>query len=158
MMRESGRLLERAVTELILIACGTAHYFLPELRRALSVPVLSILEETAAAVLRELPRLRKIGLQSTTATARSRLFPGAFAAPGVEILVPRSHDIETNCEIIERIKTLDAGQDTPQRGPSVRRPCRHRGNPLPLDVELSFYPTTYLKATSRKSRKYRQNL
>ena len=111
MMRESGRLLERAGAELILLPCVTAHYFLPELRRALGVPVLSILEETAAAVLRELPRVRKIGLLSTAATARSRLFHDAFSAPGVEILVPRSHDSERTCEIIERIKTLNAGQD-----------------------------------------------
>ena len=47
MMVSSGQALTRAGAEFIIIPCVSAHYFLPELRRKITLPILSMLDEAA---------------------------------------------------------------------------------------------------------------
>jgi len=47
---ESSRLLEKAGVTFLVFPCNTAHYFLPEVQSAVSVPIINMIEETAAEV------------------------------------------------------------------------------------------------------------
>ncbi|RLB26334.1 MAG: aspartate racemase, partial [Deltaproteobacteria bacterium] len=74
--------------DFITIPCVSAHYFIKELRRAISIPVISIIDEVAAEIQRSLPEINRIGLIATTGTIRSGLFQERLSEVGVEVLVP----------------------------------------------------------------------
>ncbi|HET6780529.1 MAG TPA: amino acid racemase, partial [bacterium] len=46
---ETARNLERAGADFIVIPCNTAHFFYDAVRRAVSIPVLHIMDEVAAS-------------------------------------------------------------------------------------------------------------
>jgi aspartate racemase len=85
---ESAGLLVRGGAAFIAIPCVTVHFFHAELQAAISVPVLHIVGETASAVRRDRPSLRRLGLLATTGTVQSRLFEKQFEPHGLTILSP----------------------------------------------------------------------
>ena len=88
LLREGVQTLARAGAGFIVIPCITAHAFLPDIRRASPVPVLSLLDETLASVRKMNPGLKRAGLLASTGTVRSGLFAKTFAKAGVEIITP----------------------------------------------------------------------
>ena len=84
----SGKALERAGADFIVIPCVTAHYFHEGLEKRLNVPVLHLIEETVRWVQKNLKGARCLGLLATTGTIQSRLFQTAFSPTGIELIVP----------------------------------------------------------------------
>jgi len=80
--------LARAGADFVVIPCITAHHFFPELEARSPLPLVDLVAETVGEVRRRHPRLNKLGLLASTGTVRSRLIHRAFAAEGVEVLVP----------------------------------------------------------------------
>jgi aspartate racemase len=52
----------------------TAHYYLPSLRRAVKLPILSIIEEAVAHLEKNFKGKNRVGLLSTTGTLRTGIF------------------------------------------------------------------------------------
>lgn len=80
--------LERAGAELLAIPCNTAHYFYPAIRAAVGVPVLHIMEETAALIFNELRGRRRVGLLATDGTIEAGLYHQALERRRLEVVVP----------------------------------------------------------------------
>jgi len=80
--------LEKAGADFITIPCVSAHYFIGELRSAVSVPIVSIIDEVAAEIQRRLPKIKTIGLIATTGTVDAGLFQERLSKMDVEVLVP----------------------------------------------------------------------
>ena len=70
----------------IAIPCITSHCFFPELQKAISIPLLNIVEETARH-LRE-NGVRSAGVMATTGTVRTELFQNALAREGIACVLP----------------------------------------------------------------------
>jgi aspartate racemase len=87
-MIATAKNLEKAGADFITIPCVSAHYFSDELRRAILIPVISIIDEVAAEIQRHLPEIKRIGLIATTGTIRADLFQDRLSEMGVEVLVP----------------------------------------------------------------------
>jgi len=83
-----AEVLVRAGADLIAIPCITAHHFYPQLQPAVSVPILHIVDATAASVAAEHPGVRRCGLLATSGTLRARLFEAHFESRGLAILRP----------------------------------------------------------------------
>ncbi len=88
LLRKGIRRLGRAGADFIVIPCITAHAFLPEIKTAGRVPILSLLDEALALSRKKIPKLKRAGLLASTGTLRSGLFHKAFATAGVEIINP----------------------------------------------------------------------
>ena len=84
--RALAALSDRA--DFAVIACVTAHAFLPELRPRIALPVLDIVEEAIRAG--RAAGHRRLGLLATSGTLESGVFQRAAraAAPGVTLLSP----------------------------------------------------------------------
>ena len=95
----SARKLERMGASFIAMPCNTAHAFLPYLRKAVHIPFLDMIAETATVIAE--PR---VGLLATETTVRTRLYHDACALYGVEVLTPFSDDQARLMEIIYAIK------------------------------------------------------
>ncbi len=80
------KLLENAGADFIIIACNTVHLFINTLRSTVSIPVLSIVEETVKAVSLHDGTLALLGSQTTLETG---LYSNAFESAGIDHLVPK---------------------------------------------------------------------
>ena len=95
-LADAARRLVDAGCEGIALAANTTHLRADDVRVAIGdVPLIDLVQLTADAV----ARYRRVGLLGTAFTMQSTLFPDAFAARGVETLVPadteqqRVHDV-----------------------------------------------------------------
>ena len=72
----------------IAVPCNTAHAFFPSIERAITVPFIHMMDETATAVELAYPSIERVGLLATTGTIASRLYQEWFAKHHIEVIVP----------------------------------------------------------------------
>jgi aspartate racemase len=80
--------LSRAGADFAVMPCVSAHHFYAGLAARSPIPIVHLLEETAAEIRKRFPRIRSVGLLATTGTVRTRLVSDAFRPAGIEVLVP----------------------------------------------------------------------
>lgn len=85
-MIEDAKLLEQYGADLIVMPCNTAHHFIDEVRSSVSIPVPSIIEETAAFVKRA--GLRNVAILATEGTITSNAYQDVFKLVGVDFTIP----------------------------------------------------------------------
>ncbi|MCX8103555.1 MAG: amino acid racemase [Candidatus Bipolaricaulota bacterium] len=95
----SARRLESMGASFIAMPCNTAHVFLPYLRKAVRIPFVDMIAETAQSITEPV-----VGLLATETTVRTRLYHEACAPYGIEILTPASEDQARAMQIIYAIK------------------------------------------------------
>lgn len=105
--------LQRLGADFIVIPCNTAHAFLGELRAAVGIPILDIVEETVADLARDgsLRPSAKVAVMATRATVRLRLYQNALARHGFEPLEP---DESAQRRVSDTIASLKGTRDLPQ--------------------------------------------
>jgi aspartate racemase len=112
-MLMAARSLEGAGAEFLIIPCNTAHYFIEELRSALGIPVLHMIEMTAKHVSWEYPDAKTVGLIATDGTLSSGIYETFFREAGMKVLVPTA-DLQSSAmdAIYKHIKKgdLEAGR------------------------------------------------
>lgn len=74
---EEAKRLEKAGADFIVMPCNSLHVFITEIRNAVDIPVLSIVEETVKFLKKN--NLNKVGILSTSATIQNKLYENAFA-------------------------------------------------------------------------------
>lgn len=88
LLTATAQVLERAGADLIIIPCNTAHYFHGSVQASVRIPVLHIMQETAAYLRAAHPGLARIGLLATTGTVSTGLYQRALEQVGIAALVP----------------------------------------------------------------------
>jgi len=78
--------LEKAGADFIVIPCNSVHVFIKQIRDSVSIPVLSIIEETVKFLKRE--NMNKVGIVSTSATIKNKLYENAFEKNGIAYVTP----------------------------------------------------------------------
>ncbi|MCB7138102.1 aspartate/glutamate racemase family protein [Cellulosimicrobium marinum] len=102
--RDAQRLEAFGVSFLVM-PCNTAHYFTQQVLDAVSVPFVSIIDTTVQAARERVPGLTTVGILATAGTASSGVYQDAFAARGVEAIVPDEADQALVSQIIyEQVK------------------------------------------------------
>lgn len=101
--------LESAGADFLVMACNAAHAFQAEIEAAVSVPFVSIVEETVRATLTRLPGLRKVGVLGSSGCLDARLYQTAFARYGLEVVVPEGAERAAFMRLLYRIKAGDKG-------------------------------------------------
>nr|WP_300003623.1 amino acid racemase [Tissierella sp.] len=85
---ESAKMLEKAGSDLIVMPCNTAHYYYKELKEAVEIPFLNMIEETAIWIKKNHPELKNIGLLATDGTIRAGIYDNIFLNYGINIVKP----------------------------------------------------------------------
>jgi aspartate racemase len=104
----TARGLQDAGADFIVMACNTAHAYEAEIRAAISVPFLSMIDETVKAV-HEL-RPERVGLLAADPCLRARLYQDAFAKAGLDLVLPPPDSQRTLQELINRVKAGNTGE------------------------------------------------
>ncbi len=74
---QEAKRLEKAGADFIAMPCNSLHVFIEEIREAVKIPVLSIVEETVKFLKKN--RFKRVGIVSTSATIKNKLYENAFA-------------------------------------------------------------------------------
>lgn len=101
------RKLQSGGASFIAIPCNTVHYYHADMQRAVRIPVLNMITETADAVQREHPKAKTIGLLATSGTVRSKLYENEFTKRGLNVLLPR--ETTQQCCVMDAVYSIKSG-------------------------------------------------
>jgi aspartate racemase len=99
--------LERAGADFLVMPCNTAHAFEAEIRAAVSVPFVSMIDETCTGCERAFPNVHRLGLLATRGCIEARLYQNAFTCIGRTAVVLAPSDLERLMALLYRIKLGD---------------------------------------------------
>jgi aspartate racemase len=97
-MSEALERLHRAGADFGLIATNTMHMVFDQVQRAVDMPLLSIVEATAEAILKA--GVRTVGLLGTVFTMSERFFRDGMERSGITVLVPEPDDQQRVNQVI----------------------------------------------------------
>lgn len=110
-MVKTAKRLMMAGADFIIIACNTAHYFLPEILPQITIPVLSIIDVTIASAWEK--GYRSVGLLATSGTISTGLYQDGLEAKGIQCIAPSAEKQHLIDDLIyDGVKANDAGYDT----------------------------------------------
>jgi aspartate racemase len=98
--------LQRAGAEALAIPCNTAHAYAHSIRRAVSIPLLDMVQLTVDQIAGS-PRIARVGLLASTATIATELYAKAFAAHGIAVVHPAAQ--EGVMSLIKAVKRGETG-------------------------------------------------
>ena len=78
--------LQNAGADFIVMPCNSLHVFIEQIRAAVKIPVISIIEETVKFL--QLKKLNTVGIVSTSATIENKLYETAFKKVGINYVTP----------------------------------------------------------------------
>jgi aspartate racemase len=99
--------LERAGADFLVMPCNTAHAFEPDIRAAVSVPFVSMIDETSAVCESAFPHALRFGLLATSGCIHALLYQNAFIRTGRRTVVLDAVDQEKLMALLYRIKLGD---------------------------------------------------
>lgn len=102
-LRFNVKLLEKAGVDFIAVPCNSAHYFLPVMRKAVGIPILSIVEETAKEIRAE--GLTKILLLATEFTLNRHVYDKPLADRGITLVRPNAAQKRRVEKMIVRVES-----------------------------------------------------
>jgi aspartate racemase len=85
LIKEAER-LEKAGADFIVMPCNSLHIFIDVIRKAVNVPVLSILEETAEYL--KLQQIHEVGIIATSTTLKGKLYEQWLAKADIQQITP----------------------------------------------------------------------
>ena len=99
--------LEAAGADFLVIPCNTAYAFEQSIMDAVDIPLVSIIEETIAAV----PKGRRtVGLLATDGCLRAGVYQRALEQRGLDGVEPSGEDLDELMQAVYAIKAGDTGQ------------------------------------------------
>ncbi len=101
--------LEKAGASFIVLPCNTVHFFHDDMQRAVKIPILHMIRETADVVARSYPNARRIGLLASDGTVATGLYEREFSARGMKLVYP-DEPIQKDC-VMKAIYGIKAGGD-----------------------------------------------
>jgi len=157
-LSDSAQKLAGAGADFVLIATNTMHLVFDEVQASVDVPMLSLLDAVAEAILAR--GIGTVGLLGTKFTMEKTFYQDALASRGISVLVPGADDREYVNRVI--YEELVSGQILPQsraRYVEVIDKLSQRGaegiilgcTEIPLlvgesDVDVSLFDTTTIHA------------
>jgi aspartate racemase len=85
-MLASAKRLEAAGADFIIIACNTAHYFVPEIKDKIGIPILEMPDETAKLL--KLNGIDKAAVLATDGTLESGVYEHTLERYGIQTIYP----------------------------------------------------------------------
>ncbi|ADT83305.1 cysteate racemase [Thermococcus barophilus] len=89
---DSAKKLESWGADFIIMPCNTAHFFADEIQRAINIPLINMIEETAEYV-KQLG-IKRVGLLATTGTVVSGIYQRALEKKGIKVIIPNKEEQE----------------------------------------------------------------
>jgi aspartate racemase len=106
--------LASAGADFALIAAGTPHIFLDEIRECVSIPILSIVEETMKGVQKF--GMKNVGLFGTKFTMQADFYQKVFTQENISLVIPKSNEQDyIHSKLINELQFGRVVEDTRNR-------------------------------------------
>ncbi|MBM4790637.1 amino acid racemase [Streptomyces sioyaensis] len=112
-LADSVNLTAAAGADFAIIPSNTMHAVFDEVVRHAKIPVLSIIDSTAAQCRKD--GYRRVGVLGTTSTAKRRLYDAPLASMGIEVVYPSDEDQDAVSGIISNELTKGVFLDESRR-------------------------------------------
>lgn len=83
---EAAQRLEKGGVDFLVMPCNSLHIFIEDIRKAVKIPVLSILEETAKFLKQK--SINEVGIIATSTTLNGKLYEKCLADVGIKQVAP----------------------------------------------------------------------
>jgi aspartate racemase len=93
--------LEKAGVDFLVMPCNSLHVFIEEIRQSVSIPVLSIVEETVKYMKQN--DFGNVGLISTSATVANNVYESQLHKEGIDFVTPDDLQRAQMDKIIQRL-------------------------------------------------------
>lgn len=93
-LQRVAKVLEDGGASALLMPCNTAHYFIEDVRAAVSIPVIDMIEETAKFIFDTYGDV-KVGLLATNGTVLSGIYQDRLSKYGIDLVIPDEIEQET---------------------------------------------------------------
>ena len=97
-LTKAAQALEKGGADFIMICTNTMHKVVPQIQRAIHVPILHIAEATAQVVLQD--GIDRIGLLGTRYTMEQDFYRAKFEEAGIQVMIPEANDREIINQVI----------------------------------------------------------
>lgn len=104
---DAARRLEEGGADFIVMPCNTLHVFIAQIRKAVKIPVLNIVEETVQFLQKK--RITSVGVLATPASIQNHLYGNALDAAGIQQAYPDGFDQAKLGKMMARIVQSEHG-------------------------------------------------
>jgi len=98
---DAAKRLENVGADFLVLPCNTLHIFIDDIRKAVDIPVLSILEETANFLKKK--KIKRVGMLATSASLQNKLYEKHLVKEGIEQVIPNDLDQARIGKIISKL-------------------------------------------------------
>ena len=117
MLVAMARGLSAAGADFLVMPCNAAHAFAGAVRQATSIPFVSIIDETAAALAADYPGVDRVGILAVEGCADARLYERVLEPAGIEVVSPGP---ALRRQFMETIWAVKAGDRSAASAASLR--------------------------------------
>jgi aspartate racemase len=110
-MAAMARRLEAAGADFLVIPCNTAYAFQDSVLDVISIPLISIIDESIAAVGEKAPDAKAVGLLATNGCLQAGVYQSAMAAKDLAAVMPEDEELEQLMTLVNGIKAGHKGSD-----------------------------------------------
>lgn len=129
-LADMAKRLELFGADMLCMPCNTAHYYLPEIQAASSLPFVDMLDATAKHIHESHPQAKRAAVLCTVGTRSTGLYEKRLAAYGIEAVYPEATLQEEVSAIIAAVKAGDSSPAMRQRFVAVVEAMRAQGLPV----------------------------
>lgn len=115
--------LEKAGADFLVMPCNTAHAWADDIRAAVSIPLVSIIDETVAAC----SAYEVVGLLSTTGCLNSNVYQQGLGAGGKSLVLPTDDELAEIMSLVFRVKAGDQSAEVFDSMGEIARAMVDRG-------------------------------
>ncbi len=106
-MAAAAKRLEAAGADFIVMPCNLAHAWQSDIERAVSIPFVSIIDESVRSALDRSDAASAIGLMTTPGCFTAGLYQQALADTGRELIAQTPDELSETMQLVMRIKNRD---------------------------------------------------
>ena len=101
---DMARGLEKQGADFLAVPCNTAHYFLPQIAKAVSIPLLDMVGLSIAKLAALSPKPAKIGILATPAVRLVGLYEARLREAGMQAVFPNEANEAKLLDVIRAVK------------------------------------------------------
>jgi len=122
---KGAKTLERAGASMLVLPCNTLHIFIEEIRTAVNIPVLSIVDTTLEHLINR--NVKNVAVIGTKATSENNLFVDTLKKRGITPILPTEHEQMAIDQVILDILNIKAHRRATRILQVIACECMKRG-------------------------------
>lgn len=106
-----ARRLERAGADFLVMPCNSAHAFVADIRSAVTIPFVSIVDACVDDISRHVSPRGPVGVLATDGLLQAGIYQGSLRDAGFDVLLPSAREQERLMHLIHRIKAGERNRE-----------------------------------------------